>query len=89
MALGAQQSTVLRAVVGNALRLAAAGVVLGTVGALAATRVLTSLLFGVSPTDPTTLAAAAALLLFVACAAAYVPARRAARVEPMAALRDE
>jgi ABC-type antimicrobial peptide transport system permease subunit len=89
MALGAQQSTVLRSVVGNALRLAAAGVVLGIGGALAVTRVLTSQLFGVSPNDPATFAAAAALLLLVTGAAAYVPARRAARVEPMAALRDE
>ncbi|MNC89440.1 hypothetical protein D3C83_53760 [compost metagenome] len=62
---------------------------LGVAGALAATRVLESFLFGVSATDPITFAAAAALLLAVTGAAAYLPARRAARIDPMAALRDE
>jgi putative ABC transport system permease protein len=89
MALGAQHATVLRSVVGGAMVLAVLGLALGTIGALALTRVLTSFLFGVSPTDPLTFAAAAAVLLLVTGAAAYLPARRAASVDPMAALRDE
>jgi len=89
MALGAQQSTVLRSVVGGAMRLAVLGLVLGVVGALAVTRTLASFLFGVTPADPLTFAGTAALLLLVAAGAAYLPARRAARVDPMAALRDE
>jgi putative ABC transport system permease protein len=89
MALGAQSATVVRAVVGGALSLAALGLALGLMGALAATRLLQGFLFGVSSVDPLTFAAATVLLLLVIGAAAYLPARRAANVDPMAALRDE
>jgi putative ABC transport system permease protein len=89
MALGAQASTVVRAVVRGALLLAALGLVLGLAGALALTRLLQAFLFGVSAADPLTFAAATVLLLLVTGAAAYLPARRAANVDPMAALRDE
>jgi ABC-type antimicrobial peptide transport system permease subunit len=78
-----------RMVVGQSLRLAALGVVVGVFGALASMRVLQSLLFGVSPTDPGLIAGAALLLLVVAAAAGYGPARRAARVDPAEALRTE
>jgi ABC-type antimicrobial peptide transport system permease subunit len=67
----------------------AAGLAGGIAAALALTRLVTSQLFGVDPHDPLTLALAAALLSLVACAAGYLPARRASRVEPMVALRSE
>lgn len=86
-ALGAQQGDILRLVVGQGLGLAVAGVALGIAGALALTRVMKSLLFHVSPTDPATFAGVALLFLLVALAASYIPARRATRVDPMAALR--
>jgi len=89
MALGARPRDVSADVLRRALRLAAAGVFLGSVLALIATRVMRSLLFEVSPTDPLVLGSAAALLLAVAAAAAYWPARRAAGVEPLTALRSE
>jgi predicted permease len=89
MALGARKSTVVRAVVGGALSLAGLGLVLGLVGALAATRLLQAFLFGVSAVDPLTFGAAIALLLLVTGVAAYVPARRAANVDPMETLRAE
>lgn len=89
IALGARATEVLRMVVGQAAWLTAAGVVIGTAIALAATRLLTSLLFEVGPGDPATLAAAASLLAVVGLAAAYVPARRASLLEPMRVLRDE
>jgi ABC-type antimicrobial peptide transport system permease subunit len=71
------------------LTLALAGIALGTAEAAALTRVMGDLLFGVSPTDPLTFVGASALLLAVASAAAYLPARRATRVDPMIALRSE
>jgi ABC-type antimicrobial peptide transport system permease subunit len=71
------------------LALSIPGVVLGVFGALAVTRVLERLLFGVKPNDPATLGAVAALLAAVALTAALIPARRAARVDPMIALRAE
>jgi predicted lysophospholipase L1 biosynthesis ABC-type transport system permease subunit len=89
MALGAQVAQVGRMVVGQSLRLTALGVGLGVVAALASLRVLQSLLFGVSPTDPLLLVLAAALLLAVAVAAGYLPARRAASIDPADALRAD
>ena len=87
VALGAQRSDVVRGVVRTALVLAALGIVLGLAGALGLTRVLESFLFGVTATDPITFAGVAVLLLAVSALASYVPARRAASVDPMAALR--
>jgi predicted permease len=89
MALGAQQSKVLFQVLGEGLKLALIGTTIGLAAALGLTRLMTSLLYGVSPTDPLTFAAVAALLVAVALAACYVPARRAAAVDPMVALRHE
>lgn len=89
MTLGAQVAQVSRMVVAQSVRLAALGVVVGVLGALASMRVLQSLLFGVSPTNPVLIAGAAVLLLAVAAAAGYAPARRAARVDPAEALRTE
>ena len=89
MALGARAGEVGRLVVLRSVRLAAAGVALGLAGALAATRSLRSLLYGVSPTDPATLAGVSAFLVLLAAAASYVPARRAMRIDPVEALRHE
>jgi len=77
----------VRMVVRQALGLALAGVTLGTLAAVALTRFLSTLAFGVSPADPVTFAAVAALLLAVALAASYLPARAATRVDPLTALR--
>jgi putative ABC transport system permease protein len=89
MALGAQPGNMLTLVLGRGAGLALAGIAAGVLGALVLTRFLSSLLFGVQPTDPLTFVAVAALLLLVALAACYVPARRAMRVDPMMALRYE
>jgi len=89
VALGARTSDVSWMVVRQALHLGAVGLVLGVAGAFAAARVLGSLLFGVSPGDPLTFAAVSVLLLAVLTGAAYVPARRATRVDPLVALRAE
>ena len=86
-ALGAQQSDILRLVVVQGFRLALAGVAIGLVGAYGLTRLMESLLFHVSATDPATFVGVALLFLFVALAASYIPARRATRIDPMAALR--
>jgi ABC-type antimicrobial peptide transport system permease subunit len=87
MALGAQRLDVLRLVIGHGARMILMGLVTGVAAALALTQLMATLLFGVSPTDPLTFAGVAALLVIVALAACYVPARRAARVNPITALR--
>jgi predicted permease len=89
MALGAQQSKVLFQVLREGLKLAITGAAIGLAAAFGLTRLMTSLLYGVSPTDPLTFAAVAVLLIVVALAACYIPARRAAAVDPMIALRHE
>jgi predicted permease len=89
MALGAGRGAVLAAVVGRSLALTGAGLVLGLAGAWSAAGLLASQLYEVDPGDPATFAAVAALMLLAGFAAAYVPARRAARVDPMIALRQE
>jgi putative ABC transport system permease protein len=89
IALGAAPAVVRRMVVGQGLGLAASGLALGLVGAIALTRLMKSLLYGVAPTDPLTYAGVAAVLVGVAVLASYLPARRATRVDPMIALRSE
>jgi predicted permease len=88
-ALGAGTARVMRLVLVQALGLAAAGVAIGLAGALAISRVLRTMLFGVTPTDTLTFTAVSAGLLAVAFLASYLPARRAARIDPMTALRWE
>jgi putative ABC transport system permease protein len=89
MALGASQSDVLRLIMRNGLTLAFAGVVLGIGGAVALTRFMTVLLFGVKPTDPKTFIFVAVGLLLIALLACLIPARRATKVDPLVALRYE
>jgi predicted permease len=89
MAVGAQRGDVLRLIVGEGLKTAVLGVLLGLIVARFATRVLESLLFGVTATDPFIFATNAAILVAVALLASVIPARRAARVDPMVALRYE
>jgi ABC-type antimicrobial peptide transport system permease subunit len=89
LALGASPRHVFAQVIGQGLRLAVIGVVLGLVVAAAATTLVRGLLFNTSPTDPFVYAALSALLLAMAALACYVPARRAMRVDPMTALRSE
>jgi putative ABC transport system permease protein len=89
MALGASRAKVLRMVVGEGVALVMAGIGIGLAGALALTRFLSSLLFGVEPRDPLTFAAVSLLLTVVALLAAYIPAQRAANVDPLVALRYE
>ena len=89
MALGARKSDVLRAVLRQGLTLAGIGVIVGLAGASVLTRVLSSLLYDVTPTDLPTLACMSLLLAGIALTASYVPARRAAKIDPMTALRYE
>jgi putative ABC transport system permease protein len=89
MALGAQRKDVLRLVVRQGMFLAFSGIAIGMAAALAVTRVLSSFLYNVKPRDPWTFAGVAVLLGLVALLACYLPARRATRVDPVIALRDE
>jgi ABC-type antimicrobial peptide transport system permease subunit len=89
LALGAQRSSILWLVLRQGLQLAAGGVTIGLLAALALTRFLSSLLFDLKPTDPPTLMATSLLLVAVAAFACWLPARRAAKADPMEALRYE
>jgi putative ABC transport system permease protein len=89
IAVGAHRQNIFGLVIGEGLRLSVAGIAIGTAGAVALTRLMQSLLFEVSPTDPPTLIAVIVLMLGVAGAACYIPARRAANTDPMVALRHE
>jgi putative ABC transport system permease protein len=89
MALGARRGNILRSVLGEAARMAALGVVIGIGASLAISRLMSTLLFGISNTDPLTFAGVAVLLSVVALFASYIPARRAMRVDPLVALRYE
>ena len=87
--MGARRAHILWLVIGEGIRLSAAGIVLGLLSAVALARLMESLLYEVSPTDPLTLAGGTVLLLTVALVACYIPARRATRTDPMVALRHE
>jgi ABC-type antimicrobial peptide transport system permease subunit len=89
MGLGAQRRDVLEMIVAQGFKLTLIGLAIGIVGALALTRFLSSLLYGVKPTDPLTFIGVSVLLAAVALLACYIPARRAVRVDPMVALRYE
>jgi putative ABC transport system permease protein len=89
MALGATKPDILLMVMSEGLRMSFAGLLLGVAGALALTRLISSFLFGVSSADVTTFFSVGAVLLAAACAAAWIPARRAIKVDPAVALRQE
>jgi putative ABC transport system permease protein len=89
MALGAQTGDVLMLVMKQGMALAAGGVIVGLLLALALVQLIASLLFGISARDPLTLVGVSVVLTMVTLVACYIPARRAARVDPLVALRDE
>jgi len=89
VALGGQARDIASLVIRHGMRLAAIGLAIGLSGALALGRVMSGLLFGVTPADPIALAGAAALVTVVAFGACYLPARRAMRIDPIVALRNE
>jgi ABC-type antimicrobial peptide transport system permease subunit len=89
LALGADRGTILTMILGQGLRLVTGGAAVGLVGALLATRLMSGLLYGVSPFDPITFVSVAVVLTVVALAASYLPARRAMRVDPVKALHYE
>jgi ABC-type antimicrobial peptide transport system permease subunit len=89
MALGADRGAVLGMVLGQGMRVTALGLVVGIIGSLLLTRLVSTLLFEVKPTDPVTFLAVAVFITIIAALACLVPARRATRVDPMVALRDE
>jgi hypothetical protein len=89
MALGAAPADVLRRIVGLGVRLTAIGLAAGAAGALAASRLLASMLFGVKPTDPWIYGLVAIVLVLTAAIASYLPARRAMKIDPIAALRQD
>ena len=89
MALGAARRDVLRLVMRESMILVAAGVAIGLAAAAAASRFIATLLFGLAPTDPMTIAGAIAVMLLVSAVAGYLPAKRASGIDPMAALRCE
>jgi putative ABC transport system permease protein len=89
MALGAKPADVVRLVVRQGMSVALVGGAVGVVGALALTRLMTRLLYGVAPSDPATFAAVSGILVLVALVGSYLPARNAARVDPLLALRGE
>ena len=89
LALGAQPGDILGLVVRQGMALAVVGIAAGLIGSVALTRLMSSLLFGVSATDALTFGAVAVILAAVVCAATVIPARRATGVDPMVALREE
>ncbi|PYT24040.1 MAG: hypothetical protein DMG58_26740 [Acidobacteria bacterium] len=89
LALGSPQGLIFRMVAGRALKLIGIGVVAGALGCVGLRQVLATAVFGIGPNDPATLVGAIAVLLAAALAAAWIPARRATRVDAMAALREE
>jgi putative ABC transport system permease protein len=89
MVFGAPKASIFQLVIGQGLRLTVAGVVLGLIGAFGVTRVMTSMLVGIAPTDPATFASIAVLFVMIAAVACWLPARRAAGLDPAAALREE